>query len=45
MQLTKIHTIRFSEKQAESLNILRNYNVNVSQFIRQAIKEKIKLPF
>ena len=41
-QLTEIYTIRFSEKQAESLNILKSYNVNISKFIRQAIKEKIK---
>jgi len=31
-----------SEKQAESLSILKQYNVNVSQFIRQAIKEKLQ---
>ena len=39
---TVIHTIRFSEKQAESLQKLKNYDVNVSQFIRIAIAEKIK---
>ena len=37
-----IHTIRFSEKQAESLQKLKDYDVNVSQFIRLAIAEKIK---
>ena len=31
-----------SDKQAESLNILKSYDINISQFIRQAIKEKIK---
>lgn len=31
-----------SEIQAKSLSVLKDYNVNVSQFIRQAIKEKIK---
>ena len=41
-KLTVIHTIRFSEKQAESLQKLKNYDVNVSQFIRLAIAEKIK---
>ena len=39
---TVIHTIRFSEKQAESLQKLKDYDVNVSQFIRIAIAEKIK---
>ena len=39
---TKIHTIRFSEKQVESLDKLKNYNVNISKFIRLAIKEKIQ---
>ena len=41
-KLTVIHTIRFSEKQAESLQKLKDYDVNVSQFIRLAIAEKIK---
>ena len=39
---TVIHTIRFTDKQAKSLQKLKDYNVNVSQFIRQAIAEKIK---
>ena len=39
---TVIHTIRFSEQQAESLQKLKDYDVNVSQFIRLAIAEKIK---
>lgn len=42
----KINTVRqvimISEVQAKSLKKLKNYNVNVSQFIRQAIKEKIQ---
>ena len=41
-KLSVIHTIRFSEKQAESLQKLKDYDVNVSQFIRIAIAEKIK---
>ena len=41
-KLTEIYTIRFSEKQAESLQKLKDYDVNVSQFIRIAIAEKIK---
>ena len=39
---TVIHTIRFSEQQAESLQKLKDYDVNVSKFIRLAISEKIK---
>ena len=42
IKLSVIHTIRFSEKQAESLQKLKDYDVNVSQFIRIAIAEKIK---
>ena len=40
-QLTVIKTIRFTGTQAESLKTLESYDVNVSQFIRQVIKEKI----
>ena len=39
---TVIHTIRFSKQQAESLQKLKDYDVNVSRFIRLAIAEKIK---
>ena len=39
---TVIHTIRFTKQQAESLQKLKDYDVNVSQFIRLAISEKIK---
>jgi len=35
-------TIMISEKQSESLKILKTYKVNVSQFIRTAIKEKLQ---
>jgi hypothetical protein len=42
MQLTKSKTIRFSEVQMNSLIILENYGVNVNQFIRLAVSEKIK---
>lgn len=41
-QLTKSKTIRFTEPQINSLNILQNYGVNVNQFIRLAIKEKLQ---
>ena len=38
---TERQVIMISKIQTESLEKLRGYNVNVSQFIRQAIKEKI----
>ena len=41
-QLTKSKTIRFSEIQMNSLAILENYGVNVNQFIRLAVKEKLQ---
>ena len=42
IQLTKIKTIRFTEQQLNSLNILQNYGVNVNQFVCLAIKEKLQ---
>ena len=41
-QLTKRKTITFSEMQLDTLNILQNYGVNINQFIRLAIKEKLQ---
>ena len=41
-KLTNNYTIRFSKQQAESLQKLKDYDVNISQFIRIAIAEKIK---
>lgn len=35
-------TIGFNKTQYESLQKLKAYNVNISQFVRIAIKEKIK---
>ena len=40
-KLTKIQTIRFTEKQVESLEKLKECDVNISKFIRIAIKEKL----
>jgi hypothetical protein len=40
-KLTVRQVIMISEKQKESLIKLAEYNVNISQFIRSAIKEKI----
>lgn len=39
---TEILNIRISKHQRETLDKLKGYNVNVSQFIRNAIKEKIE---
>ena len=41
-KLTNNYTIRFSVQQSESLHKLKDYDVNISQFIRLAIAEKIK---
>lgn len=41
-KLTNNYTIRFSDEQLNSLEKLKNYDVNISQFIRLAIAEKIK---
>ncbi len=41
-QLTKSKTIRFNEQQMKGLDTLSSYGVNVNQFIRQAIKEKLQ---
>lgn len=40
-KLTNRQVIMISDKQAESLKVLKSYDVNVSQFIRLAIKEKL----
>lgn len=40
-QLTKIYRLRLSDKQMSALNKLSEYNVNVPNFIRSAIHEKI----
>jgi len=41
-QYTKIKVIRISETQHHTLQKMKSYNVDVGDFIRQAIKEKIK---
>lgn len=41
-KLTNIQSIRFSDEQIKSLQILKDHNVVVSRFIRQAVKEKIQ---
>lgn len=39
---TKLKVIRISETQLKTLQKMKSYNVDVSQFIRDAIAEKIK---
>lgn len=34
--------INFTKQQQESLEILKKYDVNINQFIRAAIKEKLQ---
>lgn len=41
-QYTERQVIMISQTQAQSLAKLKEYGVNVSQFIRQATKEKIQ---
>lgn len=41
-QYTERQVIMITEIQANSLSILKSKGVNVSQFIRQAIKEKLQ---
>ena len=41
-KLTNNYTIRFSDEQINSLKKLKDYDVNISKFIRLAIAEKIK---
>ena len=39
---TESKTIKLTKQQANSLNVLKSYNVDVSRFIQDAIAEKIK---
>lgn len=39
---TEIINIRITKEQKQTLGKLKAYNVNVAQFVRNAIKEKIK---
>jgi hypothetical protein len=42
IKYNKPRTIKFSEVQDNTLNKLASYKINVAEFIRQAIAEKIK---
>jgi post-segregation antitoxin (ccd killing protein) len=39
---TEIINIRITKEQKQTLDKLKGYNVNVSQFVRNAIKEKLQ---
>jgi post-segregation antitoxin (ccd killing protein) len=39
---TEILNIRISKEQKQTLHKLKEYNVNVAQFVRNAIKEKLQ---
>jgi post-segregation antitoxin (ccd killing protein) len=41
-KISNIQSIRFSDIQVKSLQKLKEYDVNISQFIRSAVAEKIK---
>jgi post-segregation antitoxin (ccd killing protein) len=41
-QYIKVKVIKITESQDQTLKKLRSYKINVSQFIRDAIQEKIK---
>ena len=45
MKYTEVVTLKISKQQKETLNKLKNKKVKVSNFIRQAISEKIKRDF
>ncbi len=42
VKYNKPRTVKFSEVQDSTLNKLASYNINVAQFIRDSVKEKIK---
>lgn len=42
LKYTKTKVIRISETQLKTLQKMKSYNVDVGDFIRQAIQEKIK---
>ena len=41
IKYTKVKTLKITETQHSTLLKMKSYNVDVSEFIRQAIKEKI----
>ena len=45
LKYTKVKVLKITEKQDYTLQKIKSYNINVSQFIRDAIKEKIDRDF
>ena len=43
--LTKVKVIRISETQLKTLQKMKSYNIDVGQFIRDAIATKIKAEY
>ena len=44
-QYTKVKVVRITETQHTTLIKMQSYNIDVGNFIRQAISEKIKLDY
>ncbi len=42
IKYNKPRTIKFSEVQDNTLNKLATYNINVAEFVRQAVAEKLQ---
>lgn len=42
IKYTKVKVVKITETQYKTLKKIESYNINVSNFIREAIKEKIK---
>jgi post-segregation antitoxin (ccd killing protein) len=45
LKYTKVKVLKITETQDYTLQKIKSYNVNVSQFIRDAIEEKIDREF
>ena len=45
VKYTKVKVIKITEIQHSTLKKLDSYNINVAQFIRDAIAEKIKIEY
>jgi len=45
IKYTKVKVIKITDAQHETLKKLDSYQINVAQFIRDAISEKIKLEY
>lgn len=45
IKYTKVKVIKITDQQHQTLKKLDSYNINVAQFVRDAIAEKIKLEY